>query len=122
MDGRIDLDRARRDAKALLRAGGAPRLADAQRAVARELGATSWPALVRAVEARDVDELLAGGGELPARLRRAAGRRLVEAAREDRADTVSALLELGAPPGARDPATGPDAARPRPLHAQLAAV
>jgi ankyrin repeat protein/GNAT superfamily N-acetyltransferase len=65
MDPRpVDLARARREAKALLRAarGGdpaalvrlgtpAPRLSDAQLVVARELGARSWPALVRRVEA-----------------------------------------------------------------------
>ena len=75
MDRRIDLDRARREAKALLcaaRAGDAeslarmraerePRLADAQRAVANDLGEPSWPGLARRVEAEaraDVDELL----------------------------------------------------------------
>jgi ankyrin repeat protein/GNAT superfamily N-acetyltransferase len=66
MDGRpIDLARARREAKALLRAarGGdamalarlgtsAPQLADAQLVVARELGARSWPGLVRRAEAQ----------------------------------------------------------------------
>jgi hypothetical protein len=74
MDGRrVDLARARREAKALLsaaRAGDAAarervlaarpaaaaadalRLADAQLAVARELGARSWPALVRDAQAR----------------------------------------------------------------------
>jgi ankyrin repeat protein len=65
MDGRpIDLARARREAKALLRAarGGdatalarlrtaAPQLSDAQLVVARELGARSWPGLVRRAEA-----------------------------------------------------------------------
>jgi ankyrin repeat protein/GNAT superfamily N-acetyltransferase len=71
MDGRpVDLARARREAKALLGAARAgdhdalerllaaqpaaarrpPRLADAQLAIARELGARSWPALVRDVE------------------------------------------------------------------------
>ena len=75
MDGRhVDLARARREAKALLsaaRAGDArarerllaarpavdadaPRLADAQLAIARELGAPSWPALVRDAQARDM--------------------------------------------------------------------
>src|SRR5262245_34242990 len=70
-DFRIDLERARREAKALLRAARAgdpdalrrmrpdrePRLADAQLVVARALGARSWPALVRRAEG--VDELLA---------------------------------------------------------------
>jgi ankyrin repeat protein/GNAT superfamily N-acetyltransferase len=67
MQGRpVDLARARREAKLLLhaaRAGDAeaharigtptPQLADAQLAVARELGARSWPALVRTAGARD---------------------------------------------------------------------
>jgi GNAT superfamily N-acetyltransferase len=81
VDGRIDLERARRDAKALLRRARAgevalrpdraPRLADAQRAVAVSLGYSSWPALVR-------------DGDLRA------------AARAGRADEVAALLEAGA--------------------------
>jgi hypothetical protein len=66
MDARpVDLARARREAKALLRAarGGdaaalarvgtpTPQLSDAQLAVAREVGARSWPALVRQAEAQ----------------------------------------------------------------------
>ncbi len=87
MDGRIDLERARRDAKALLRAGEvelradrAPRLADAQRAVAIELGFASWPALVAGVK----------------------GSALLEAAGEGRADEVYRLLVDGAPANARD--------------------
>ena len=71
MDGRpVDLARARREAKTLLRAaragdvaararvvagarpGAALRLSDAQLAIARELGARSWPALVRDAQAR----------------------------------------------------------------------
>jgi ankyrin repeat protein/GNAT superfamily N-acetyltransferase len=66
MDARpVDLARARREAKALLRAarGGdaaalarvgtpTPQLSDAQLAIARELGARSWPALVRQAEAQ----------------------------------------------------------------------
>jgi ankyrin repeat protein len=64
MDPTVDLARARREAKALLRAARAghagaaarigtadPQLSDAQLAIARELGARSWPALVRRVEA-----------------------------------------------------------------------
>jgi hypothetical protein len=75
MDGRpVDLVRARREAKALLTAAHAGdgaarervlavhpaadpdalRLADAQLAIARELGARSWPALVREAQARDM--------------------------------------------------------------------
>ena len=138
MDRRIDLDRARRDAKALLRAARAgearalarlradrePRLADAQLAVARELGEPSWPALVRRVEAEDatgVDELLravfAGdrhaalslAGERPqvaGRLRAAHAPLLLRAAREGRADAAYTLLELGIDPNVRDPVTG----------------
>jgi GNAT superfamily N-acetyltransferase len=86
VDGRIDLERARREAKARLRAwraGGRPgvKLADAQREVARELGARSWPALVARVEAETV-----------ARGERA--RRFVEAATEGRRDRADALLAL----------------------------
>lgn len=65
----LDLDQARRQAKELLRAARsgdalalatlrsdrAPRLADAQAAVARELGFRSWPALVAADDARISD-------------------------------------------------------------------
>jgi ankyrin repeat protein/GNAT superfamily N-acetyltransferase len=67
MDGPpVDLARARREAKKLLRAARAgdraarerigtptPQLSDAQLAIARELGARSWPALAREVGARD---------------------------------------------------------------------
>ena len=88
VDGRIDLERARRDAKALLRAARAgelvlradraPALADAQRAVAVELGYASWPALVAAVR----------------------GEALLEAAGAGRAAEVYRLLIDGAPPNA----------------------
>lgn len=77
----IDLNQARRRAKELLRAARAgdadalarmrddrvPRLADAQRAVAAQLGLGSWPALVAQVEASSGDQ-----GERRARLVRAA--------------------------------------------------
>ncbi len=138
MDRRIDLDRARRDAKALLRAARAgeseaidrlrsdrePRLADAQRAVARELGEPSWPALVRRVEAEvagGVDELLdavfasehqaalALAGARPQvaeRLRTNSALALIRAAREGRADAVYTLLELGVDANVCDPASG----------------
>lgn len=67
MDGRpVDLARARREAKALLRAARADdpdaRLADAQLAVARSLGARSWPALVRRVEGTRAFVLAATSG------------------------------------------------------------
>ena len=89
----IDLEQARRRAKELLRAARAgdadavarmrddrrPRLADAQRAVAAELGFDSWPALVEQVEARSGDRSD----------RRA---RLVSAALNGRADVAERLL------------------------------
>ena len=72
----LDLDQARRQARELLRAARSgdvqamsrfrgdrlPRLADAQAAVARDLGFGSWPALVRgllqeAVEQGDIERL-----------------------------------------------------------------
>src|SRR4051812_3454222 len=87
---RIDLERARRDAKALLRAARAgeaelrtdraPALADAQRAVAVELGYASWPALVAGVR----------------------GSALLAAAEAGRASEVYRLLVEGAPANARD--------------------
>ncbi len=102
MDGRpVDLARARREAKALLsaaRAGDAAarervlavrpaadadalRLADAQLAIARELGAPSWPALVRDAQAGAI-----------ARGERA--RTLVEWATSGRRDDAQAVLAL----------------------------
>jgi GNAT superfamily N-acetyltransferase len=100
MERRIDIDRARREAKALLRAARAgdpearsrirsdrePCLSDAQHAVARALGERSWPALVGRVGAL--------------------GRGLLDAAREGRADDVQRLLEAGAPANSRDPESG----------------
>ena len=92
-----DLDQARRRAKELLRAARAgdpgalarlrddrtPRLADAQRAVAADLGFASWPALAAHAETAHGD-----------RDERAA--RLVAAALDGRADVAESLL-------ARDP-------------------
>ncbi len=89
----LDLDQARRRAKELLRAAGAgdpaararmrddraPRLADAQRAVAADLGFRSWPALVAHVEAARGDR----------EQRRA---RLVSAALGGRDDVAERLL------------------------------
>ena len=112
MDGRpVDLARARREAKALLsaaRAGdaaarervlaarpaadaGALRLADAQLAIARELGARSWPALVRDVQAHHATSAPA---------------RFVEWATSARREDAEALLAL-------DPALGAKASTPR---------
>jgi ankyrin repeat protein/GNAT superfamily N-acetyltransferase len=102
MDGRpVDLARARREAKALLRAaragdaaarervlaaqpgaaGGVLRLADAQLAIARELCARSWPALVRDAQARAV-------------VRGERARALVEWATSARREDAQALLAL----------------------------
>ena len=89
----LDLDQARRRAKELLRAARAgdpdalarmrddraPRLADAQRAVAADLGFSSWPALVGHVEAT--------GGDRPERRAR-----LVSAALDGRDDVAERLL------------------------------
>src|SRR4051794_18062937 len=89
----LDLDQARRRAKELLRAARArdpealarfrddraPRLADAQRAVATDLGFPSWSALVHHVEATRGDR-----GQ-----RRA---RRVDAALDNRADVAERLL------------------------------
>ena len=97
---RLDLDRARREAKQLLaaaRAGEAdararlrpdrtPCLADAQHSIARGHGFPSWTALVHAYD------------DAGAALRRAA------MVGDD--DSVYALLEAGAPPNARDRRTG----------------
>jgi GNAT superfamily N-acetyltransferase len=95
----MDLKRARREAKGLLKAarngdpaalarigaGPAPKLADAQRALAHELGERSWPRLVRRAEL---------------------GAALVEAAGERDVAAIRALLRLGAPLDARGPLGG----------------
>ncbi len=97
---KINLHRARREAKALLAAARAgdhtaqarfqadrpPRLSDALHLVAQEYGARRWTELVQAVE------------DPGAALRRAA--------RRGDDDLVNALLEAGAPPNSRDPRTG----------------
>src|SRR3954447_25671012 len=90
----LDLSQARRRAKELLRAAlngddaalaqmrsdRAPRLADAQRAVANDLGFPSWPALVAHVEASQGD-------------REERRKRLVRAALDGRPDIAERLLE-----------------------------
>jgi ankyrin repeat protein len=83
--GRIDLERARREAKQRVKdaraRGEALQLADAQLAIARELGEASWPRLVHLAEAEAV-----------ARADRA--RRLVQEASDGRRDHAEALLAL----------------------------
>ncbi len=80
MERRIDLDRARREAKRRANESGM-KLADAQREIARELGEASWPRLVRRVEAEAV-----------AREDRA--RQLVMEATDGRRDHAEALLAI----------------------------
>jgi hypothetical protein len=83
--GRIDLERARREAKRRVKdaraRGEELKLADAQLALARELGEPSWPRLVRRAEAESVER-----GER--------ARRLVEEATDGRRDHAEALLAL----------------------------
>jgi hypothetical protein len=102
----LDLDQARRQAKELLRAARSgdaralarfradrtPRLADAQAAVARELGFSSWPALVAGVpdDARGFHEATA----------------LHQAGLWGQAGTLRLLIDRGADVGA---VTGPPA-------------
>jgi ankyrin repeat protein len=90
----LDLSQARRRAKELLRAAQngdeaalsrmradrTPRLADAQRAIASDLGFSSWPALVGHVEASRGD-------------REERRRRLVDAALDGRPDVAERLLD-----------------------------
>jgi ankyrin repeat protein/GNAT superfamily N-acetyltransferase len=93
---RIDLERARREAKTLLRAAragdpdararigavsGALQLAAAQLAIARELGERSWPALVRR-------------SELESATARGRAEAFVRAATSDRIDHADALLDV----------------------------
>ena len=120
MDGRLDLTRARREAKALLaaaragdpaaraRLGDAPKLSDAQLAVARDWGERSWPALVRRAQAEVADGATplaraAGDEERTARLLAAgADPRDEEAVRRaaatDDPASLRLLLEAGADP------------------------
>ena len=55
LPARPDLAHLKKQAKALVRSGAAPRLADAQRMVAREYGFASWTQLKRHVESLTVD-------------------------------------------------------------------
>ena len=117
----LDLDQARRQAKELLRAARSgdaralarfrtdrtPRLADAQAAVARELGFRSWPALVASVVRVAVEEgddevvtrLLDAGVPIDAR-GRFEGSALHYAGLWGRASTLRLLIGRGADVGA----------------------
>jgi ankyrin repeat protein len=55
---KIDIEQARKRAKELVRSGGAAKLADAQREIARELGYPSWPALVRSLAAPTAERVI----------------------------------------------------------------
>jgi hypothetical protein len=111
----LDLDQARRRAKELLRAARSgdaralerlredrpPRLADAQAAVARELGFRSWPALVaddRATDRARVEEIRHTGREYvpgsPVRVRIR-----VRGTNVDVDDMGGAVAIAGTPPG-----------------------
>lgn len=112
----IDLDRARREAKArlaaarrgelTLRADRAPRLTDAQHAVAVELGERSWPALVARAEAQAILADALAGRPLrrvrPAAIVRARTLGEEELLRAATSEVAYALLELGVVPDARD--------------------
>ena len=116
MDRRIDIKRARREAKALLRAARAgdpealarmrtdrePCRADAQHALARGLGERSWAAMVGRVDAL--------------------GRELLDAARAGRAEDVYRMLEAGAPPNTRNPESGDTALHLSAFHGWLDAI
>jgi hypothetical protein len=106
----IDLEQARRRAKellrearsgdAVLRADRAPRLADAQHAVAQELGFRSWAALTGAARAERVVEPgpeYVPGAPVRVRIRR-------REHRYDIHDDGEAVRRAGAPPGWLDAA------------------
>jgi hypothetical protein len=111
----LDLEQARRRAKELLRAARAgdpdararmrddrsPRLADAQRAVAADLGFASWAALVRQVEAGEAEGARVvhdtGLSYLPGRPIRIGVRR--RGIRYDIDDMGGAVAIAGRPPG-----------------------
>src|SRR5918992_5326205 len=107
----LDLDQARRRAKELLRAARAgdpdalarmrddraPRLADAQRAVAADLGFASWSALVTANEQDASTVRETGDAYFPGRPVRVSVRR--RGNRYDIDDMGAAVAIAGRPPG-----------------------
>src|SRR5947209_2446659 len=96
---KINLEQARKRAKELVKAGGAPTLAEAQLRVARELGYPSWPSLVRLLRG-DAERVVHLAGERGDR-----ARELLERTPELRDDPWVAL-SLGDASKTRD-ATGP---------------
>ena len=93
---KIDIEQARKRAKELVKCGGAGKLADAQRAVARELGYRSWPALVRALEPPTAERVIREADSRPDR-----ALELLESAPALRADPWVALT-LGDASSIRD--------------------
>jgi ankyrin repeat protein len=63
----VDLEQARKRAKELVKSGGAAKLADAQREIARSLGYPSWPALVHALEPPSAEHVVASAYDMPDR-------------------------------------------------------
>jgi ankyrin repeat protein len=64
---KIDIEQARKRAKELVKSGGAAKLADAQREVARTLGYASWPALVHALEPPTAERVIREADSRPDR-------------------------------------------------------
>lgn len=63
----VDLEQARKRAKELVKSGGAAKLADAQREIARSLGYASWPALVHALEPPSAERVVTAAYDMPDR-------------------------------------------------------
>jgi ankyrin repeat protein len=96
---KIDIEQARKRAKELVKSGGAAKLADAQREVARELGYASWPALVHALEPPTAERVMREADGRPDR-----ALELLEAAPALRDDPWVALT-LGDPSAIGDAVT-----------------
>jgi ankyrin repeat protein len=96
---KIDIEQARRRAKELVKSGGAARLADAQREVARGLGYPSWPALVHALEPPTAERVIHEADSRPDR-----ALELLDSAPSLRADPWVALT-LGDPSAIADATT-----------------
>jgi ankyrin repeat protein len=93
---RIDIEQARKRAKELVKSGGANTLSEAQRQVARALGYSSWPAMVRALGTPTAERVIREADQRPDR-----ALELLEAAPWLREDPWVALT-LGDASGIRD--------------------
>ena len=93
---KIDIEQARKRAKELVKSGGAAKLSDAQLEVARGLGYSSWPAMVRALEGPTADRIIREAEHRPDR-----AVEMLEAAPDLREDPWVALT-LGDASGIRD--------------------